>query len=389
MLREELEKSDHCVLLVWGDDQGCAWEELFEEFPVKSYLLISTGQHESGSTNTVFSAVQKTIGREPVSRSGVLSGWPCLTAYEVILILDSARSVVGAYTWQPQAKKANAHLSVAPVTDAVGKLVRSFSEIFRLDPLDFPGEDSANKPRSSQESALVISDLGPTLVEMESALREAQLLALVDYHVEMEGTQNRFRREKLQHLGPKVEELLQLRCKSLGRDTASQQSKAYETATREYARFSESFKVARERPSVSELPEDAHEDLKGLYKKGSLLCHPDRVPEEHKVRATELFQQLSAAYREADLEGVREILNRIDKEGFGTSSPRIPFDRVGAMVSLIRLREAIATKVNEVWEIFSSEEWQKVEEYDDWNSYFEEEQRRLDEEIDKIKGTGI
>ena len=35
MLREELEKSAHCVLLVGGDGQGCAWEELFEEFRVE------------------------------------------------------------------------------------------------------------------------------------------------------------------------------------------------------------------------------------------------------------------------------------------------------------------------------------------------------------------
>ena len=386
---EELEKSGHCILLVGGDDQSRAWEELFAEFRLQSYLLISKRQHESNPTDTVFRAVQKAIGGEAVFRSGVLSGWPCLAGAEVVLILDGARSVLGAHNWPSQVKNTDAHLSVVNATETVGELALGLSEIFRLDPSGLPEEKSASNPRSSRESALVLSDHGPTLVQIESSLREVQLLALVDYHVEMEGTQNRFQREKLQHLGPKVEELLQLRCKSLGRDAAARQSQAYETATREYTRFSESFKVARERPSVSELSEDAHEELKRLYKKGSLLCHPDRVPEEYKTRATEKFQQLSTAYREADLEGVREILDRINQEGFGASSSESSVDHAVAALALIRLREAISTKAHEVWEIFSSEEWHKVEEYDDWNSYFEEEQRRLDEEIDKIKGSGI
>ena len=386
---EELEKSGQCILLVGGGDQSRAWEEVLAEFRLQSYLLISTRQHESSPTDTVFRAVQKTIGGEAVSRSGVLSGWPCLPGAEVVLILDKTRSVLGTYSWSSEVKNTDAHLSAVIASEAVSELALGLSEIFRLDPPGLQEEKSTSIPRSSRESALVSSDLGSTLVQMESSLREMQLLALVDYHVEMEGTQNRFQREKLQHLGPKVEELLQLRCKSLGRDAAARQSQAYETATRDYARFSESFQVARESPSVSELSEDAHEELKRLYKKGSLLCHPDRVSEEYKTRATELFQQLSTAYREANLEDLHEILDRINQEGFGASSPALSVDHAVGALALIRLREAISTKAHEVCEIFSSEEWHKVEEYDDWNSYFEEEQRRLDEEIDKIKGGGI
>tara|TARA_Y100001960_G_scaffold267020_1_gene291049 strand:+ start:309 stop:1478 length:1170 start_codon:yes stop_codon:yes gene_type:complete len=389
MLMEELEKSGHCILLMGDHGQSHAWEELFNKFRLQSYLLISTARQEGYPADTAFRATQKTIGCRAVSRSGVLTGWPCLVGAEIVLILDGASSVLGAHTWPSQVKTTDAHLSVITATEAISKLVLGINEAFRLDSPHLSEEEFRSNPVSSRGSALVLSNLGSILVEMELSLREAQLLSLVDYYVEMEGTQNRFRREKLEHLGPKVEELLRLRAKSLGQDVLSRESQVYETANREYARFSESFKVAREKPSVTELSENAHEELKRLYKKGSLLCHPDRVAEEHKARATELFQQLSGAYREANLEGVREILDRIDQEGFGASSPESPFDPTVAALALIRLREAISTKVHEVWGILSSEEWHKVEEYDDWNSYFEEEQRRLDEKIDKIKGVGI
>ena len=60
-----------------------------------------------------------------------------------------------------------------------------------------------------------------------------------------------------------------------------------------------------------------------------------------------------------------------------------------AALVLTRLRETVSAKVEEVREMFSSEEWQKAEEYDDWESYFDQEAHRLDNEIDKIKGVGI
>ena len=64
-------------------------------------------------------------------------------------------------------------------------------------------------------------------------------------------------------------------------------------------------------------------------------------------------------------------------------------DGLEAALALIRLRETVAAKVSDVKQMFSSDEWQKVEEYDDWESYFDKEVRRLDSEIAKIKGVGI
>ena len=82
-------------------------------------------------------------------------------------------------------------------------------------------------------------------------------------------------------------------------------------------------------------------------------------------------------------------MNLIRQEGFVKRAGDVAAGPDAAALALIRLRETVAAKVSDVTEMFSSEEWQKVEEYDDWESYFDKEARRLDSEIAKIKGVGI
>ena len=389
ILMEELTGSGDCILLIGAGDHVSAWEELLKKCSLHSYLIISASQQENQVAETVFQSIRRRSKNEREVLNGALTGWPCLSGADALLVLDKARVALGTYSPHSQLKKDNAHLVFTPLVEDEMALALQFSEKFKHRTSESTDDISSAQSRAAANFGLILSDLGKVLVELEASLRDRQLLALLDYHVEMEGTQNRFRREKLYRLGPKVEELLRLRCKVFGArsDEAAQQE--IKDAETRYTRFSETFKKASEQTSGLEMPQDRFDELKRLYKKGSQLCHPDRVDEQFKARATELFQQLSAAYRENNLDGVRDLLELIRKEGFAKGVGDESMGPAEAALVLTRLRETVSAKVEEVREMFSSEEWQKAEEYDDWESYFDQEAHRLDNEIDKIKGVGI
>lgn len=389
ILMEELAGSRDCILLLGAGDYVPAWEELLRQCSLDSYLVISTRQQEDQVTETLFQAITGGAKTERTVLTGALTGWPCLSGADVVLILDRTCVALGTYVPDSRSQEESAHLLLTSLVgdEAVG--ITQFGSKFYPPGVRPTDSVSSGQSHASADCGLILNDSGKVLVGLEASLRDRQLLALLDYHVEMEGTQNRFRREKLYRLGPKVEELLELRSKAFGTGFSEQAHQEAKDAHERYTRFSETFKKASEQSSSPELSQDRLEELKQLYKKGSQLCHPDRVEEEFKSRATELFQQLSAAYRENNLDGVRDLVNLIRQEGFVKRAGDVPAGPDEAALALIRLREAVAAKVSDVKQLFSSDEWQKVEEYDDWESYFDKEVRRLDSEIAKIKGVGI
>ncbi len=389
ILMEELAGSRDCILLLGAGDYVPAWEELLRQCSLDSYLVISTRQQEDQVAETLFQAITGGSKRERTVLTGALIGWPCLSGADVVLILDRTHVALGTYIPDGRSQEESAHLLLTSLVGEETVGIMQFGAKFY--PPGVRPTDSVPSAQSHASAAcgLILNDNGKVLVGLEASLRDRQLLALLDYHVEMEGTQNRFRREKLYRLGPKVEELLELRSKAFGTGFSEQAHQEAKDAHERYTRFSETFKKASEQSSGLELSQDRLEELKQLYKKGSQLCHPDRVEEEFKSRATELFQQLSAAYRENNLDGVRDLVNLIRQEGFVKRVGDVAAGPDEAALALIRLRETVAAKVSDVTQMFSSEEWQKVEEYDDWESYFDKEIRRLDSEIAKIKGVGI
>lgn len=389
ILMEELAGSRDCILLLGAGDYVPAWEELLRQWTLDSYLVISTRQQEDQVAETLFQAIRGGSKSERTVLNGALNGWPCLSGADVVLILDRTRVALGTYVPDSRSKGQSAHLLLTSLVGDETVGVMQFGSKF-YSPGFRPTDSVPNaQSHASADCGLILNDNGKVLVGLEASLRDRQLLALLDYHVEMEGTQNRFRREKLYRLGPKVEELLELRSNAFGTGLNEQAHQEAKDAHERYTRFSETFKKASEQSSGLELSQDRLEELRQLYKKGSQLCHPDRVEEEFKARATELFQQLSAAYRENNLDGVRDLVNLITQEGFVKRAGDVPAGPDEAALALIRLRETVAAKVNDVTQMFYSEDWQKIEEYDDWESYFDKEVRRLDCEIAKIKGVGI
>ncbi len=55
--------------------------------------------------------------------------------------------------------------------------------------------------------------------------------------------------------------------------------------------------------------------LKRLYRKGSLICHPDRVKDSDFEKAQEVFGKLNKAYKRNDIKRVTQIVQYLEKTG--------------------------------------------------------------------------
>ena len=110
ILMEELAGSRDCILLLGAGDYVSAWEELLRQCSLDSYLVISTRQQEDQVTETLFQAITGGAKTERTVLTGALTGWPCLSGADVVLILDRTCVALGTYVPDSQSQEESAHL---------------------------------------------------------------------------------------------------------------------------------------------------------------------------------------------------------------------------------------------------------------------------------------
>ena len=66
---------------------------------------------------------------------------------------------------------------------------------------------------------------------------------------------------------------------------------------------------------IYKLNDEKLRKLKRLYRKGSLICHPDRVKDEDFEKAQEVFGKLNKAYKRNDIKRVMQIVQYLEKTG--------------------------------------------------------------------------
>jgi hypothetical protein len=113
------------------------------------------------------------------------------------------------------------------------------------------------------------------------------------------------------------------------------------------------------------------------------------VAEAERTQAHEMFMQLERAYRTSDLGAVNRILESL-KVGFGFVERVAELDEA---VALEREAESLRRRCqqlsDELRDIHESETWRTLAGVEDWDSYFEERKRKLDVEIERIRGETI
>ncbi|MDR5898847.1 phospholipase D-like domain-containing protein [Halomonas vilamensis] len=250
-------------------------------------------------------------------------------------------------------------------------------------------------------SALVVSeDAEVPYLKLHLEALELEIAALTAEQADLERRLVVFNRRHDDALGDLIQAVLAARAKLKRlhaekarreeREHAEEAEKAAHSAENQYREYAEEHHRVQAEPPHKELDAESEKTLKQMYRSACRLCHPDKVEEAFKAKATEIFQQLDAAYRTQDIESVHDILNLLQSGGLNLDA------RSSLLTEASRLRGAIAqvehhiaTTVSALHALKASSAVQLMESigYSDeaWTTYVDRRQRELMSELHTLE----
>jgi hypothetical protein len=233
---------------------------------------------------------------------------------------------------------------------------------------------------------------------------ELQINALSDQKSDIERIINDFLHQHHQRLGALIRQFLMLRrifakqrvdelldeagddVESLNSDEIDQAKDDYVEAQEDYEEYTEQFDELEEETSPTKLTEEQQIELKRLYRKASMLCHPDRVNENQKTEAHTIFLQLQAAYRNHDLVGLRALLERLQKGKFFTDQSAVLDEAEQLQQVIVELQTKLSQLRKQLNGLMNSETWQTITQIvGDWDTYFDDKESQLEIEISELE----
>ena len=180
--------------------------------------------------------------------------------------------------------------------------------------------------------------------------------------------------EELEESLKSLEEKLQEQEDNLDDEEFTQAKTDYEEFHSEYEQIEE------ENKQIFEISEDEKKELKKLYRKASRLCHPDIVVDALKEQANEIMQALNAVYAKKDLQGVKKILDNLEKGmAFEIASDTIE-DKDLLRAKIEEFREKLTNIIQETDKIKKDDTFKLISELEDWDEYFDQVFEQLQEE---------
>ena len=261
-----------------------------------------------------------------------------------------------------------------------------------LDDLSAPGA-----PWVAGSQALVLSaDLHARTAAWQSELLQCHSLALQAELDELQRTMQSFDRQQDASIGDLLCEFLDLKRQYLAQmharfGGAERQAQA-QHADESFNRYTESHPDDARLDTPPELEPHAQPELKRLYRKLAMQCHPDRVDSAlEKQQAQALFQRLQRSYQASDLRGLQSLRAQLER-GQEASSARAPGDTAPAsrapvpwVLELSALQSTLAQQHAQRLEILQSPTWRTLASQGRWDLWFAQQAKHLQTEVQRYR----
>lgn len=230
----------------------------------------------------------------------------------------------------------------------------------------------------NHQAIVIYNDIDLVALKLEIRQLEHQLNAYDNEKIEIEKVLNEFNHQHTKELGWYISRILYLR-KILSQDDP----KAYAEAVQDEKDYHEQIE-AENAKVIYELDEEQRKDLKKAYRKASQICHPDRVSEDMKEIAEQLFIQLNEAYEKNDIQTVTKILAELEQGIFRPRSETVS-EKSQLQAIITQLKFKITRIEKEIFEMKESEAYATIIDIEDWDQYFANTKEQLIEEIDRLE----
>lgn len=212
----------------------------------------------------------------------------------------------------------------------------------------------------------------------------AQVMALETELADMHRQIHLFDHQQEKAIGKLIRHLLDLKRRHLhqlhketGNDETRQEAEAADDTYRQYE---EARAAHGNEPEPIALDKSQHDELKQLFRKLSMKCHPDRVKDEDKERATDFFQRMKMAFDNNDLAALQGFMRQIENGGFADDI--LVLDRVEHLKKrLTELQNTLVEINKQLSAVAQSRTWQTLSTHTDWNAWFDKQAAILRKEI--------
>ncbi len=222
-------------------------------------------------------------------------------------------------------------------------------------------------------------------LKLELKALELQISTLEDEKTELDRFLRAFQFRHAVELGELLRKILIMRREKLQQEAEKDPGKKekYKEAHKDYEEFERGYKTSYENEVFPLWPEEQQE-LKTLFRACSKLCHPDVVAEEYTREATDIFHKLTEAYEKNDLTAVKEIYVNLENRPF-TSSSDILDDIQRLLRQVIQMRARVTELSKSIANLRDSEAIRKVTAIGNWDDYFCNTRRQLEEELEQLE----
>jgi len=260
-----------------------------------------------------------------------------------------------------------------------------------------PTNAPAELPLAASSQALVLSaDLQARTAAWQSELLQCHSLAMQAELDEMQRSMQSFDRQQDAAIGDLLREFLDLKRQYLAQMHArfggAERGDQAREADESFSRYTESHPDDERQDAPPELDLQAQQELKRLYRKLAMQCHPDRVDSaQDKQHAQALFQRLQRSYQASDMRGLQNLQAQLelgqDASGARTSGAASATRRAPAQwaMELSALQSTLAQQQAQRLEILQSATWRTLVSQSRWDLWFAQQAKHLQTEVERYR----
>ena len=215
-------------------------------------------------------------------------------------------------------------------------------------------------------------------IKLEIKILESQINAFDNEKIELEKVISDFQHRHTIELGEVILEVLRLR------KIKYKNHKKEAEAEEDFNNYSKQYETEKDKKQF-ELDEEEKLELKKKFRKATTMCHPDKVSEEQKAEAEEIFIELKKAYDEHDLEKVNQLLHDLENGKKFVSQADSISEKEKLKITLEKLKQKLKGIENEIISLKETEIFTTINNISNWDNYFTETKTELEQELQNLK----
>ena len=257
----------------------------------------------------------------------------------------------------------------------------------RTGAVDLPLSALKKAPLSPPSTQLIPSaDPATQVLDWQLGLLADHSLALHDEIADMHRKINAFDRQQDDTIGGFVRQYLDLKQRYLTQlyqhSEREQERDQAQSARAHFAEFQSRESIQVQPLSAAPPGPQQQKDIKNLYRKLVMLCHPDRVQAEHKLQAQELFQRVQTSYRNFDVSVLKNIEQQLQQVPLGSDNTAPDaFDSL--MQRLADIQERLTSQCAARQVMLQNPTWQTLSTHSNWDVWFAQQAHYLKAEIQR------